>query len=92
MLDNGTISPLLKKMEQAGYVERRRCREDDRVVEISLTEKGRELQEQAKDIPQKVAGCIDLPAEKAQQLYALLYELLENQGYEKTGHMKGVSE
>ena len=92
MLDNGTISPLLKKMEQAGYVERRRCREDDRVVEISLTEKGRELQEQAKDIPQKVAGCIDLPAEKALQLYALLYELLENQGYEKTGHMKGGSE
>ena len=82
MLDNGTLSPLLKKMEQAGYIERRRCREDDRVVEITLTGKGRALQEKAKDIPQKIAGCIDLPAEKAQQLYALLYELLENQGYQ----------
>ena len=82
MLDNGTLSPLLKKMEQAGYIERRRCREDDRVVEITLTKKGRALQERAKDIPQKIAGCIDLPAEKAQQLYALLYELLENQGYQ----------
>ena len=82
MLDNGTLSPLLKKMEQAGYIERHRCREDDRVVEITLTEKGRALQEKAKDIPQKIAGCIDLPAEKAQQLYALLYELLENQGYQ----------
>ena len=82
MLDNGTLSPLLKKMEQAGYIERRRCREDDRVVEITLTEKGRALQEKAKDIPQKIAGCIDPPAEKAQQLYALLYELLENQGYQ----------
>ena len=81
MLDNGTLSPLLKKMEQAGYVERRRCREDDRVVEITLTEKGRALQEEVKDIPLKAAGCIDLPPEKAQQLYALLYELLENQGY-----------
>ena len=81
MLDNGTLSPLLKKMEQAGYVERRRSREDDRVVEITLTEKGRALQEEAKDIPLKAAGCIDLPPEKAQQLYALLYELLENQGY-----------
>lgn len=90
MLDNGTLSPLLKKMEQAGYVERRRCREDDRVVEITLTEKGRALQEQAKDIPQKVAGCVNLPAEKAQQLYALLYELLENQGYEKTKHIGGA--
>ncbi len=91
MLDNGTLSPLLKKMEQAGYIERRRCREDDRVVEITLTEKGRALQEKAKDIPQKIAGCIDLPAEKAQQLYALLYELLENQGY-KIEHMKGAKQ
>ena len=91
MLDNGTLSPLLKKMEQAGYVERRRCREDDRVVEITLTEKGRALQEDAKDIPLKAAGCIDLPPEKAQQLYALLYELLENQGYKIT-HMKGAKQ
>ena len=79
MLDNGTLSPLLKKLEQAGYVERRRRREDDRVVEITLTEEGRALQERAKDVPFKVAGCLDLPAEKAQQLYSLLYELLDNQ-------------
>ena len=79
MLDNGTLSPLLKKMEQAGYVERRRCREDDRVVEITLTEKGKSLQEKVKDVPGKVAGCIDLPPEKAQQLYSLLYELLDKQ-------------
>ncbi len=84
MLDNGTLSPLLKKMEQAGYVERRRSTEDDRVVLITLTEKGRALQEQAKDIPQKAARCIDLPPEKARELYALLYELLEKRGY----HMK----
>ena len=38
MLDNGTLSPLLKKMEQAGYVTRRRSAEDDRVVLITLTE------------------------------------------------------
>ena len=79
MLDNGTLSPLLKKMEQAGYVERRRCRKDDRIVEITLTEAGRALQEKTKDVPGHVAGCIDLPPEKAQMLYALLYELLENQ-------------
>ena len=79
MLDNGTLSPLLKKLEQEGYIERRRSVEDDRVVEIYLTEEGRALQEKAKDVPLRVAGCIDLPSEKAQQLYALLYELLENQ-------------
>ncbi len=79
MLDNGTLSPLLKKMEQAGYVERRRSQEDERVVVITLTEAGRALQEKAKDIPAQVASCIDLSPEKAQTLYALLYELLENQ-------------
>ena len=56
MLDNGTLSPLLKKMEQAGYIERRRSREDERVVVVTLTEAGRALQEKAKDVPAKVAG------------------------------------
>ncbi len=79
LLDNGTLSPLLKKMEQAGYVRRERSREDERVVVITLTEAGRALQEKAKDVPAKVAGCLDLPPEKAQTLYSLLYELLENQ-------------
>ncbi len=79
MLDNGTLSPLLKKMEQAGYIKRKRSREDERVVEITLTEEGKALQEKAKDVPAQVSDCIDLPPEKAQTLYALLYELLENQ-------------
>ncbi len=76
MLDNGTLSPLLKKMEQAGYVSRRRSSEDDRVVVVTLTEAGRALQEKAGDIPGKVGRCIDLPEEKAKLLYSLLYELL----------------
>ena len=79
MLDNGTLSPLLKKMQQAGYIERKRSEKDDRVVLITLTDEGRALQEKAKDVPGKVAGCIDLAPEKAQQLYSLLYELMENQ-------------
>ena len=92
MLDNGTLSPLLKKMEQAGFVERHRCRRDDRVVEITLTEAGRALQERAKDIPGHVASCIDLPPEKAQALYALLYELLGNQKNNDNGKAEGASE
>ena len=90
MLDNGTLSPLLKKMEQAGYVERRRSQEDERVVVITLTEAGRALQEKAKDIPAQVAGCIDLSPEKAQTLYALLYELLENQKRKEHKHEKSL--
>ena len=89
MLDNGTLSPLLKKMEQAGFVERRRCRRDDRIVEITLTEAGKALQERAKDIPGHVAGCIDLSPEKAQTLYCLLYELLDNQKKQKGKRTEG---
>ena len=76
MLDNGTVSPLLKKMEKAGYITRSRSTEDDRVVVVTLTEQGREMQEKAKDIPEKVGECIDLSPEKAVKLYELLYELL----------------
>ncbi len=79
MLDSGTLSPLLKKMQQAGYVEKKRSSDDDRVVVITLTEEGKALQEKAKDVPLSVAGCIDLPPEKAAALYSILYELLNNQ-------------
>ena len=78
MLDSGTLSPLLKKMEAEGYVERKRSAADDRVVVITLTDEGRALQLKAKDIPREVAGCIDLSPEKAGELYALLNELLKN--------------
>ncbi len=82
-LDNGTLSPLLKKLEQAGYLSRQRSHEDERVVTIRLTEAGKDLQEKAKDVPLKVAGCIDLPPEKARTLYALLHELMDNQKNKK---------
>lgn len=77
-LDNGTVSPLLKKMEQAGIVTRKRSPEDDRVVIITLTEEGKTLQQEAKHIPEQIACGIDLPPEKAKQLYELLYELLDS--------------
>ena len=79
MLDNGTLSPLLKKMQQAGYIERRRSDKDDRIVLVTLTEEGKAVQEKAKEIPREVSNCIDLSHEKAQTLYNLLYELLANQ-------------
>ncbi len=78
-LDNGTLSPLLKKMEQAGYLERTRSSEDERVVVVTLTAQGRALQQQAKEIPLRAGSCIDFPPEKAKALYTLLYELLDSQ-------------
>ena len=78
MLDNGTLSPLLKKMEKAGYIVRERSKEDDRVVVITLTKEGRALQKKAKDVPLQVGNCVALPMEKAHELYGLLYDLLSS--------------
>ncbi len=75
-LDSGTISPLLKKLEYAGYIVRERAKEDERVVEIRLTEAGAALQEAAKDIPLKVGSCVRLTPEKVETLNALLHEIL----------------
>ncbi|WP_165214497.1 MarR family winged helix-turn-helix transcriptional regulator [Affinirhizobium pseudoryzae] len=59
-LDSGTLSPLLKRLEQAGLVLRTRDKQDERQVNITLTEKGRALQAQAAAIMPAVAeatGC-----------------------------------
>ena len=54
-LDSGTLSPLLKRLESAGFIKRRRRAEDERVVDISLTAQGQELQNLAISIPEKFA-------------------------------------
>ena len=79
MLDSGTLTPLLKNLQNAGYLERKRSKDDDRVVIINLTDKGKALQIQAKDIPKNVGNCLKLPSEKTKKLHDLLYELLKNQ-------------
>ncbi len=75
-LDCGTITPLLKKMEESGWITRCRCKEDERVVTVSLTETGWALRDAVRDIPQRVGSCITLPSEEAYQLYQTLYRLL----------------
>lgn len=59
-LDIGTLSPLLKRMEKAGLIERRRDPEDERRVMASLTEHGRALREKAEMVPEALAEKIGL--------------------------------
>ena len=77
-LDSGTLTPVIKSLEKKGYVIRERSREDERVVNISLTEKGTDLRGQALSVPEKVGRCIDLPAEDAETLYRILHKLTAN--------------
>ena len=76
LLDSGTLTPLLKKMEASGWVQRRRSEEDERSVRIFLTEEGRAMKQKAADIPLRVSSCFSLEQEDAQKLYALLYQIL----------------
>ena len=77
-LDCGTITPMLKKMEESGWLTRCRCKVDERCVYVALTEKGRALREEVKDIPAKVGECISLSQEDAYDLYRLLHKLLDS--------------
>ncbi|MBR6186299.1 MAG: MarR family transcriptional regulator [Clostridia bacterium] len=77
-LDNGTITPLLKKMEEAEYIVRTRSRQDERVVTVTVTEKGWEKRQQAKDIPFQMGGCLPLTHDDVFTLYQLLRKLLQN--------------
>jgi MarR family transcriptional regulator, organic hydroperoxide resistance regulator len=54
-LDSGTLTPLLKRLEQAGLLGRRRRQSDEREVEITLTEAGHKLYERAVDVPRCMA-------------------------------------
>ena len=75
-LDNGTITPLLKKMQDKGYVTRERSKSDERVVIVSLTDEGRALREEAVKIPASIGQCVPLEPEEAATLYELLYKVL----------------
>lgn len=77
-LDNGTITPLLKKMEEAGLVKRSRSKQDERVVTVDVTEKGWQLRDAVKEVPFRVGSCIPLPQEEAFALYQLLHKLLDH--------------
>ena len=77
-LDAGTLTPLLKRLEKAGYVTRERSKEDERITIIAITPEGDALKEECKDIPIKMAsGKMPLSGEEAEELYRLLYKFLE---------------
>lgn len=75
-LDSGTLTPLLKKLEQKGYIERKRSNNDERNLLVSITKEGIKLKNQAKEIPSKVGGCVNLTKEEALKLYGILYKIL----------------
>ncbi len=75
-LDSGTLTPVLKKLEAKGYVVRSRSKEDERNLEIHITEEGEALKDRAVTIPVQIGQCVKLSPEEAGQLHQLLRKLL----------------
>lgn len=75
-LDSGTLTPLLKKLEAMGLINRKRSEKDERNTIVTISEKGETLKEKAEMVPKQISGCINLSEEEATTLYSLLYKLL----------------
>ena len=75
LTDPGSLTPLLKRLEAEGLLNRTRSREDERVVLVELTEQGRELQQQARQVPPCIQAASGRSVERLQELQAELLEL-----------------
>jgi len=78
-LDSGTLTPVLKKLEQKGYVSRARSKEDERVLDVTLTEEGEVLKDKALEVPRQMSACVRLEPEEAITLQKILNKFLQNQ-------------
>ena len=77
-LDSGTLTPLLKKLEEKGYIERKKKDSDERNLIITVTDKGLDLRDKALSVPQSMGSCISISSEEAELLYKVLYKILNN--------------
>lgn len=77
-LDSGTLTPMLKRMEQQLLLERKRSLEDERSVLITLTEKGASLQQKAECIPTEILKLFEKSDKEINDLKQSLQLLLQN--------------
>lgn len=76
-LDSGTLTPLVNRLYERGYLSKRRSEKDARDLEVSVTVKGWELREKAVKVPSEVGSCVSLSPEESQSLYVTLHKILK---------------
>ena len=76
-LDSGTLSPLLKRLEAAGLVQRARSTEDERSVIVRPTSAGAALRERAGEVPRRIAAATGLDPAELRSLHTMLLRLTE---------------
>lgn len=77
-LDSGTLSPLLRRLEESGYLKRRRDEQDGRLVRLHLTQDGLDLKTVVQDVPGRLATCLGGTAGDARQLIDALHTVTDN--------------
>ena len=75
-LDSGTLTPLLKKLESKKLLTRVRSTQDERNLNVTITDEGEALRDRAVLIPEKIVNGLGLASEETTLLYRLLYKLL----------------
>ncbi|ACU35914.1 MarR family transcriptional regulator [Actinosynnema pretiosum subsp. pretiosum] len=75
-LDPGTLSPLLKRLEAIGYVQRGRDADDERVLAVTLTPQGQALRQEALKIPPAVVDRLGVELDQLQDLHGALTRLI----------------
>lgn len=71
-LDSGTLAPLLKKLEKQGLINRQRNKDNERILVLTLTDKGKKLKDKALDVPAAMQGCVNLSVTEMKTLRKLL--------------------
>lgn len=77
-LDSGTLTPVLKKLELKGLIVRRRDSGDERILIITVTDKGMALRDKAVNVPERMACSVKLTPEEAVSLCTILHKLLSD--------------
>ena len=77
-LDSGTLTPVLKKLENKKFIKRTRYDKDERNLIITITKNGMDLREKAKSIPEDIGKCVNISQDEAKKLYNILYKILGN--------------
>ena len=76
-LKSNTLTPLLKKLEDKGFIKKEKDKSDERNLVITLTESGEKLKDRALCVPETIAQEFDLTKEEAMFLYRILYKMLD---------------
>lgn len=78
-LKSNTVTPLLKKLQDKRYIEKKKDKGDERNLVITLTMAGKELQDKALSVPECMAKEVNITQEEADLLYQILYKIIDDE-------------